>query len=438
MSSARQSAADILMKMERDQAYSSLSIGNVLNTAPDLSAQDAALVTRLVYGVTERKLTLDYNLSLYLRQPLKKLHPQVLCYLRLGAYQILFADKIPLSAAVNESVQLAKQNGFAYASGMVNAVLRKVTSNGLCLPEPADTYRYLSVQYSCPEPLLRHLIGHYGVENTERHLAASNLARPLFIRCNTLRCTAQTLKDALLEEGVTVTPCEPEGCFLIGNAGNITALSAYQNGLFHVQDMSSQIAARLVGAKPGQTAADVCAAPGGKSFTVAEMMQDRGVLYSFDIYPHKTALIEAGARRLGIHCIQTVCADARRIAETVDAADAVLCDVPCSGLGVIGRKPEIRYKDPDSFAALPELQYEILNACAKIVRPGGVLVYSTCTLNPAENDQVCDRFLSEHQGFRISEDPYYRSVAGEKYMTLFASPSGGDGFFAARFERTAE
>lgn len=437
MTSARKAAAGILLKMEQDGAYSSLSLNGALKGHPELSAKDGALVTRLVYGVTERKLTLDYNISLYLRQPLKKLHPQVLCILRLGAYQILFADKIPVRAAVNESVQLAKESGVAFAAGLINAVLRKVASFGLCLPDPSDTYEYLSVKYSCPQALLRHFISHYGQENAQKHLAASNAARPLFIRCNTLRCTPSALAEALEKDGIKPISCQPEGCFLLEGAGDITALSAYKNGLFHVQDMSSQIAARLVSPFPGSTVADVCAAPGGKSFTMAEMMEDRGVLYAFDIYPHKTALIENGARRLGIGCIRPVCADARLVSRTVDSADAVLCDVPCSGLGVIGRKPEIRYKELSSFSSLPQTQYEILTAAAGIVRPGGVLVYSTCTLNPAENEEVCEWFLAEQKDFRLSDDSFYRSVAGEKYMNIFASASGGDGFFAARFERNS-
>lgn len=439
MKSARLIAAHTLIKIEKDASYSSLALNGELKRSQEISDKDAALATRLVYGVIERKITLDYNISLYLKDPIRKLRPDVLVCLRIGAYQILFSDRIPARAAVNESVNLAKELGASYAAGLVNAVLRKIAGQGLCLPEPGqDELLYLSVKYSCPEKLLRHFLNHYGREKTEEHLSASLAERPLFIRRNTLRCTDEMLRAELEPEGADVESTDIGGCYVLKTNGNITALSAFKKGLFHVQDMSSQIDAMLLGARPGQTVVDCCAAPGGKSFTIAQYMNNEGQLISCDQYPQKAELIKKGAQRLGITNISVLCADAAQLWKNSISADAVLCDVPCSGFGVIGRKPEIRYKDPAQFSALPDLQYAILSSGAQMVKPGGTLVYSTCTLNPAENELVCERFLRQHPFYTLSTEPVYRSFAKEGYLCIFSSPSGGDGFFAAKFERTLQ
>ena len=438
MKSARWIAAQTLIKIEKDAAFSSLALNGELKREPGISEKDAALATRLVYGVIERKITLDYNIEQYLKEPIRKLRPDVLVCIRIGAFQILFADRIPARAAVNESVDLVKTLGASYAAGLVNAVLRKIAGQGLRLPAPeGNELLYLSVKYSCPEKLLLHFLNHYGKEKTEAHLSASLAERPLFIRRNSLLCTDEMLRAEIEQEGASVESTAVDGCYALNAVGNITALSAYRKGFFHVQDMSSQIDAMLLGAKPGQTVVDCCAAPGGKSFTLAQYMNNDGRLISCDRYPKKTELIKAGAKRLGITNLSVLCADAVQLWENGISADAVLCDVPCSGFGVIGRKPEIRYKDPSQFSELPELQYAILCSGARMVKPGGALVYSTCTLNPAENEQVCERFLKNHPAYILSEDPVYKSFAEGDYMCMFASPSGGDGFFAAKFERTS-
>ena len=436
MRSARSIAAHTLIKVEKEAAYSSLALNSELKPAQGISEKDSALATRLVYGVIERKITLDYNISLYLKDPIRKLRPDVLTCLRIGAYQILFSNRIPARAAVNESVNLAKELGASYAAGLVNAVLRKMAGQGLRLPESLqDEILYLSVKYSCPENLLLHFLEHYGREKTEAHLSASLAGRPLFIRRNTLMCTDEMLRTELAKDGAVLEPTAVDGCFVLKSTGSITSLSAFKKGLFHVQDMSSQIDAMLLDAKPGQTVVDCCAAPGGKSFTLAQYMKNEGQLISCDQYSQKTELIKKSAERLGITNISTMCEDARELWKTGISADAVLCDVPCSGFGVIGRKPEIRYKDPQQFSELPELQYAILSSGAQMVKPGGTLVYSTCTLNPAENEQVCNRFLKDHPSFFLSDDPLYRSFSQGEFMYVFASPTGGDGFFAAKFER---
>ena len=432
---ARALAADILKKIETADAYASFSLKAALAEAslPDL--RDAALVTSLVYGVIERKLTLDYDLALYLRRPLKKMHPYVLSVLRLGAYQILFLQKIPVSAAVNESVALVKNGGHAYAAGLVNAVLRQVGKNGLILPSEDDEL-YLSVKYSCPKPLIDRLCAAYGQNDACKALEAALLPRPLFIRGNPIRCSDKDLPSVLAADGVKASACSLPHSFILEDPGDITALDAFRKGLFHVQDLSSQLCVAALGARKGETVIDCCSAPGGKTFSVAEDMADTGTVYACDLYPHKTHLVEEGAARLGLRCIRTITADARTLPGRFSGADRVLCDMPCSGLGVIGRKPEIRYKSAAEIDALPPLQEEILTAAAQLLRPGGVLVYSTCTLNPAENEEVCRLFLEKNPAFSSAADDAYLALTdGAPYKTVMLTPQGGDGIFFAKFVR---
>ena len=434
MTSARDAAVKLLLKIEKDNAYSTLSVAEESEKTAFADGREQALFAALVYGVLERRLALDYNLAQYLSAPLKKLHPKTLCILRVGALQILFMDKIPARAAVSEAVAQAKRMGVGFTAGLINAVLRKAAEHGPAYPPEGDREAYLTVRYSCPAWLLRHFTDCYGDEKAEEILAAFEGRRTLFLRLNPLR--GVNVAARLSEEGLTVTPTDLDGCVSVAGTGDIASLDAFRKGLFHVQDRSSQLCCKLLGARPGETVVDCCAAPGGKTFTVAETMNDKGVVYANDVYEHKIRLIEEGAARLGLTSVRTVLGDAADLPDKLPPADRVLCDAPCSGLGVIGRKPEIRYKDPASLAGLPELQSRLLRRCAELVKPGGTLLYSTCTLNPAENEAVCDRFLAEHPDFGLSADPFYRSLCGEaRYKTFFPKPDGGDGFFVALFRR---
>lgn len=437
MAQARETAVDILLKIEKDKAYSSFSVADTLKNTVIEDSRELALAVSLVYGVLEHKITLDYNLSLYLSSPLKKLRPTVLAVLRTGALQILYMDKIPDSAAVNESVKLVKKKGCAFASGMVNAVLRKLAANGLCLPDENDRQKYLSIKYSFPEELVKHYTLQYGEEKAEQIMSVSAGRRPIFIRVNTLKTNTQELNEILNNEGVNSVICNStENCLIVTDTGDITKLPSFKKGLFHVQDLSSQLCCKILGVKPDDTVVDCCAAPGGKTFTSVQYADDTGIFYSADIHPHKIDLIEGGAKRLGIKSVKAVCCDAKKLKNNIHNADKVLCDVPCSGLGVVGRKPEIRYKKLSEFDGLPAQQYEILSSCSQMVKDGGTLVYSTCTLNRLENDEVCDRFLNEHKDFILCEDEEYKSLCSDgKYITVFPSENGGDGFFIAKFYR---
>ncbi len=420
----RQTAFRVLHRIEHDRAYSNLALDAELKQSG--GGGSAAFVTALVYGVTERKITLDYILSDFLKQPIKKLRPEVLTILRMGVYQIRFMDKIPVSAAVNESVKLAKKNGCAYASGLVNSVLRKVAAGKTVYPDESDFENYLSIRYSCPPSLVSHYIRDYGTADAEGILASSLGTAETVVRVNTLKTDAAALRALLKAEGIESENGKAEHTLILKGGGALEATEAYKQGLFHVQDTASALCVSSLSPQPGETVADVCAAPGGKTFTIAQQMQNHGKIFAFDLYAHRVRLIADGAQRLGISIINAQRHDASEpFPGSIGTADRVLCDVPCSGLGTIRRKPEIRYKDLAFIDNLTHLQYNILINASKIVKTGGVLVYSTCTLNRAENDAVCDRFLAEHPDFCKLDD----------YRTLMPHKDGTDGFFFARFGR---
>lgn len=413
-------AYKILLKIEKDKAYSNLTLDAVLEKE---EAAYEPFVRALVYGVTERKITLDYILSRLLTQPLKKLKPQVLTVLRMGVYQIKFMDKIPVSAAVNESVKLVKQQGFSFASGLVNSVLRKTADSEIVYPENKNSAEYLSVKYSCPVNLVNKYIKDYGLENTIGILSTSLTVPPMIIRVNTLRISPDELADRLREENVSADFCGLDGALTV-TGGNIFATSCYNKGLFHIQDTASQLCIKALDPKPYETVLDMCAAPGGKSFTIAEKMQNKGKVFSFDLYEQRLSLIASGAKRLGIDIISTSARDASVFYEDIPKADKILCDVPCSGLGVIRRKPEIKYKDLGFVDKLTDLQYNIICSSSRYLKKGGRMVYSTCSLNKEENEGVCKRFLEANKDFMMVE---------ASPVTLMPHTDNTDGFFFAVF-----
>ena len=418
----RQSAYNVLLKIQKNTSYSNLALDAELSSFD--GEKGKALVSRLVYGVLERQITLDYCLSLYLKEPIKKLKPEVLTALRLGAYQLLFTDKIPAFAAVNESVKIIRSSRFSFAAGLVNSVLRKVSENGLSYPETDDKIYDMSIRFSCPVQLVNHFVKSYGEENASGILASSFEAPPVTARVNTLKISADELMKKLSDEGIKSEKLNDAALNLI-ECGSVEKSECYRKGLFHIQDLSSQKCCEILGAEENETVIDVCSAPGGKAFTIAEMMKNKGRLLAFDLYEHRVNLIKSGKERLGLSIIETAVGDASKLNENMPKADRVLCDAPCSGLGVIRRKPEIRFKDLSGIDNLTQMQYNILTVSSSYVRSGGTLVYSTCTLNPNENEEVCDRFLKEHGDF---------SVDG-KYLTFFPHINNSDGFFIARFSR---
>lgn len=425
MTNARQAAFAYLSKIEKDNAYSNLILSEK-NQNIVLSDKDRVLAHRIVKTVLERKITLDYNLSQYLTQPLKKLKPQVLTILRMGACQLLFMDKIPASAAINESVNLAKKNGCAFAGGLVNAVLRKISLNGLKLPN-TDEDNYLSVKYSFPDVLVKKFCDYYGKDNAEKIMESAIDSSKIYIRKNTLKSEQLKCKT----ESTQI-----ENCYILKESGDITDLPDFINGLFHVQDLSSQICCSVLNAKKGDTVIDVCSAPGGKSMTVAEYMENEGNVISCDIYNHKLKLISDTANRLGIEIIETKLRDGTDVNSQLPMADKILCDVPCSGFGVTGKKPEIKYKDLDEMKQLSQLGLNILENSSKYLKVGGRLVYSTCTLLPEENVQVCKAFIERNGNFKaVHIDDSIKGFRDGETVTILPHIYDCDGFFIAAFEK---
>lgn len=437
MKTPRQAAFEALLKVQRDLAYSNLAVDSILKENEHFDERDKAFVCNLVYGTLDRLILIDYNLGLYLNQPVRKLKPELHTILRLGAYQILFMDKVPSRAAVSESVNLAKVNKSAFAASLVNAVLRRVADNGLRLPEgDENSPEYLAIKYSCPEWLMAMWIDAYGIENAVQ-LADKALEAPSVIaRINTTKINADDLIWKLAEDGVVAEKSEKfPDALILRNTGAVEELLAYEEGLFHAQDFASQLCCKALDAQEGDVVFDLCSAPGGKAFTIAEMMNNTGCVRAFDIYQSRVDLIKNGAKRLGLDNVYTYLSDASIYNENYGMADRVLCDVPCSGLGIIRRKPEIRFKKFDDIDNLPDIQYRILCNAVRYLKDGGRLVYSTCTLNPKENSEICDRFLAEHPDFEAVEvlPEIKRYKQGDKYLTLMPHIHSTDGFFIAAF-----
>ena len=420
----RQTAFRVLLRVEREKAYSNLALDAELKRSAN--GAPTAFVTALVYGALERQITLDFVLQQYLRQPLRKLRPEVRVILRMGVLQLYFMDKIPASAAVNESVKLVKKNGCAYAAGLVNSVLRKISETPLTYPKTGDLVSDWSIRYACPKALVEHFIKDYGESDAQGILSASLSGAPTVLRVNTLKTTAKDLQNRLQTEGIETSAGTLENTLVVQSGGAIEQLSSYREGLFHVQDTASALCVQALALQPGQTLLDMCAAPGGKSFTAAQIMQNQGRIMAFDLHEHRVRLISDGAKRLGISIIDAQAQDAAVFhAELLKTADRVLCDVPCSGLGVLRRKPEIRLRELTFIDNLTDIQYNILVHASKYLRMDGVLVYSTCTLSRAENEGVCDRFLRENPMYQKDGD----------YKTLLPHKDGTDGFFIARLRR---
>lgn len=438
---ARLSVVQALAELHRKQSYSNIALDQLLRTT-ELSDADKALASRLFYGVIERRLTLDHILGKASSVPLRKMHPLVRETLRVAVYQLLFMDKVPASAAVNEAVSGVKKLKQGQASGFVNGVLRGIVRRlDTVWDDLPSGDEGLAIRHSCPRELIDFWRRAYGDETAEQLVAHINDTPDTFLRVNTLQTDDREFSSRLTEIGAEHTICSDLAhCFQLNNGYFLNKLASREKNWYYYQDKASQWACYALGAQPGESIADVCAAPGGKSFTVAQMMQNRGSILACDLYPAKCETIESRAADLGVAIIRTAPRDASAPCPSSlrESFDRVLCDVPCSGLGVIRRKPEIRYKALAEFEELPQLQYRILERSAELVKPGGVLQYSTCTLNPAENEAVVSRFLAEHPEFSPRLLPLEAcfeamGAAVSHTITLFPHVHGTDGFFIAGF-----
>ncbi len=437
MADPRLTVVKMLMKMDSSEAYSNLLLDHVFSES-DLSERDKAFAAALFYGVLERRLTLDYIIEKNSKIPFAKLDPAAVVILRTGLYQLLYMDSVPESAAVNESVKLCKKLKCFSAQGFVNGMLRSFIRGGKKISYLGlEPEKRLSVEYSCPQWLTEKLVREYGTDFAVRALKASVGKPPVYARVNTLKTTTEKLLAELSKHRIKAAAYPGlDNCIKLEKSGDIEKCAPFRQGLFHVQDISSQLCCLTLRPVVNETVLDVCAAPGGKSFTLAELMGNNGRLYSMDLHDMRVGLIEDGAARLGIKMITAMQNDASKFNGELPQADRVLCDVPCSGLGVIRRKPEIKFKYAEDFEGLPEIQYQILETSARYVKPGGTLVYSTCTLSRAENDEVAGRFAAAHPEFLPIVQPVpYAGAAGEPMRTYCPDENGGDGFFTASFRR---
>ncbi len=440
VSDARLAAYKVLYAAQQQGAYINLALADVLGSM-HLNTADKALAAAIAYGCVKYQLYLDYIIGKFSSVKLKKLSPNVLLLLRIGIFQIMKLDRVPDSAAVDECVRLAGK--LAYRSkGFINGVLRSAVREKDKIALPQKAAERMSVVYSFPLPLTQHLIALYGEARAEALMAAFCAPPEMHVRVNTLKTTPDAVRAQLTEAGVTVTDGKFDDALTLGGT-DITALVAYREGEITAQGAGSMTAVRALDVRRGMTVLDMCAAPGGKSVYIAQRAEDDCRLCAFDIHAHKTDLIAQTAARMGIKSIVCKCADASvPMPEFENKADRVLVDAPCSGLGIIGKKPDIKYAwSAEKEEALAALQLKILNTCKSYVKPGGVLVYSTCTVGERENMGVVRAFLKENPEFALCDMTdalpcgIRKETAKDGYAAFFPDTDGIDGFFVCKMMR---
>jgi len=439
---AREAAFVSLQKYENNKKFANIEADTAIRRNR-LEGADKALYTAIFYGTAERKITLDYIIDA-LSDRKGEIDANVRIILRLSLYQMRYLDRVPDYAVVNEAAELCRRFAAKSAVSFVNAMLHAYRREEKKLHFPdtkTDPIHYLSVTYAYPAWLCRMWSEMYGAEKTEAIFRAFDENPPITLRVNTLKTTAETLGDAMRQKTVGHRPTTyvPGGIRLTGHCP-IDEIPGFSDGQCFVQDEASQIAAYVLGACPGEFIIDACACPGGKSFSTALWMNNTGRILSCDLHKNKLGLVSEGAEKLGISIIETREQNgAVFVPELAGMADRVLCDVPCSGLGVLSKKPDIRHKTEDELVRLPGIQYAILENCARYVRPGGILVYSTCTLNRAENEDNVRRFLDANPAFEAVPFRVGEREVPNGMLTLFPDEfSGCDGFFAAKLIRKNE
>jgi 16S rRNA (cytosine967-C5)-methyltransferase len=425
MDDARKTAYLVLLDIEKNKAYSNLALNHYISV---VKPNSKAFVRRLVYGVLENLILLDYIIQHYLKDPSHKLDASDRTILRMGLYQLAFMDSIPSYAAVTETVNLAKRYCKG-REGFVNAILRNYlrTKDEISLPSrETDEAAYLSVKYSYAPWIVKMWLEEYGSKFTEDLLAAGNKTPEVAIRPNLLKISRRELKRSLEEKGYEVHDGRMSNIALRVKGEDLLDTSLYNNGMFSVQDESSMVVVDVLDPQPNEFIADVCAAPGGKTMYIAERMENRGRIIARDVYKKKLDLLHKDAGRLGISIIETGTWDATKMdSELEEKADRVLVDAPCSGLGIVRRKPEIKHKKWEGdLEGLPEMQLRILTTSSRYVKPGGILLYSTCTINKAENQDITMTFLKENPQFVIEES-----------IQLFPNITDTDGFYICKMRR---
>lgn len=441
----RELILDILLEVTRDEEYSHLAIARTLEKYQYLPRQDRAFITRVCEGTLEYMIQIDYIIAGFSSVRPEKMKPVILNILRSAVYQIRFMDGVPDSAACNEAVKLAQARGFYRLKGFVNGILRNIVRNPDKpeFPDKTNPAAYLSVRYSVPEWLVSLWLNQQGPEVTEKMLQAFLTQRPLTVRCNENRKEKKEIAEGLRRQGIRAeeAPYLPYALSISG-FNYLAAVPEFREGLISVQDVSSMLVAEAAGIREGDTVLDLCAAPGGKSLHAAEKLKGTGRVIARDLTEYKVGLIRENVERCGAGNIKTEVRDARSLDETMlEEADVVLADVPCSGLGILGKKADIRYKmTPAKMKELVPLQREILDLAASYVKPGGVLIYSTCTVNRMENQENLFWFLQNYPFETESLDRFlpgelHSSTTAEGYLQLLPGLHKTDGFFLARLRK---
>lgn len=433
MDNAREAAMNVLHDVFYDGAYANMALKECFQKNKNLQNIDKAFVTNMVYGTIKFQITIDYIIKSYSKIKLKKISPYILTILRMGVYQAEFMDKVPGSAAVNESVNLAKRYGHKASAGFVNGILRNVLRNGVKLPEN------LGIKYSFPDWLVKQWVSDYGEDFACDLMIAMNKEPKVTVRVNTLKSNADILAKKMPKAEVS----EIYGNSVICGGFDIANSEMYKKGYFTPQDVSASLAAVVLNPKEGEKVLDICAAPGGKSTHMAELMNNKGSIIACDIHEHKIKIIKENAKRLGIDIINAMKNDAAvENDEFKRKFDKVLADVPCSGLGIIRRKPDIKLNE--QLKEIEQLQYKILENAAKYLKPGGELVYSTCTLNKRENEDTVKKFLKDNKGYEAVDisgflpDKLKKEETQNGYVTFYPNKDDIDGFFIAKIKRCTD
>ena len=429
---ARSAALQALARCRRDGAWSNELLSSITEAA-SLDQRDAALAQRLFIGVLQNRTLCDFYIDAFSSVKSSRMEPKLLDILRISVFSLVFLDRIPDRAVVHEAVELCKRGGLSRAAGLANAVLRRIAENKASLPEPPGkgSAEYLSVLYSHPKWIVDAFLRRLGYDGAEKLLRLDNSPADVTVQVNTLKTTS----DALLETGAQPHPWLPD-CLILppGSEG----LSLVRQGLAYVQDPAAKLAVLAADPEPGMSVLDACAAPGGKSFAAGIQMRDQGSILSCDLHEKKLGRVRSGAALLGLDLIRTRAMDARKAGEALQAVfDLVLADVPCSGLGVIRKKPDIRFKSAEDVRDLPKIQLDILRSLADCVKPGGALLYSTCTLLPEENEDVCNAFLAENKSFSAEafELPGPVGASESGMLTLWPHIHETDGFFLCKMRK---
>ena len=439
---AREVALKTLYRINNEGAYSNIALDEEISkNAQKLNAKDIGLISEIVYGVITWKLTIDEIIKKYSKIRLKKISPWILDILRLSIYQIVFLDKIPKSAAVNEGVNLAKRYGHRSSSGFANAILRKVEKQDYeDFKNIKDEKERLSKQYSMPLWIIEELMEEgLELEKIEEICISSNIRPKVSIRINTLKTNKEELKQILENENIKATDGILKDFLVLDKAKNIEKLESFKNGLFTVQDEAAGLTSLILNPKKGENILDACSSPGGKTTYIAQLVENEGQIIAFDIHEHRTRLVEQNAKRLGVNIIETKVQDASKFEEKyVNKFDKILLDVPCLGIGVLKRKPDIKWqKKKEDVKEISEIQYKILENCSKYLKPKGELVYSTCSILKEENENLIEKFLHKNKEFKLQkienfeEEFFKKYLKNEQFLQVYQNKKT-DGFFICK------